>query len=301
LVLTQELAPAAPSPATLTVLTHQPAVSSVAVGEGSGWLTDDRTDTLVRFDPSTGRRLGPSLSVPGRPVDVVTAAGHVWVASMLTNTVEEIAPDHLRLVRTLPVPSGPVGMAWDGGLLWVASVLAGDVTAIDPYDGRIVATSHIASGAVRIAAGGSSVWVTGSTDTVAEVSPRPAGGRLHWRTIVVGRSPLGVAAGPRAVWVADAGAGTVTEIDPATGRVVGTYRTGPDPVAVAPMPGTEGATAWVADGQADDVRAVGAGAGSGGVGPVAHLGGTPRQMVVAGAAVWTAIGNPGTVVSVQGG
>ncbi len=288
----------------LTTLTRQPAVSAVAYGQGSAWLTDDVNDTLVRLDPATGRSVGPALPLPGRPAAVTTTPGRVWVASMVTDTVEEVSDTGALagpILHDVPVPGGPVGLATGYGLVWVASVIAGDVTAVDPATGRVEASAHLPGGAVRVATGDGGVWVTGSTDTLAEINPHPVSGRLRWRTFTVGQVPIGVVAGDHAVWVADAGSGTVSELDPVTGQVEATYRSGPDPVAVALVAGAGHGTVVVADGREDDVRAVGTGAGPGGVGPAARLGGTPRQLMTVGGAVWAAVGNPGEVVIVRSG
>ncbi|MHB8220324.1 MAG: NHL repeat-containing protein [Acidimicrobiales bacterium] len=299
------LSPGPPPPVMMATLIRQPAVSAVSAvagTPGTGWLTDDRTDTLVHFDPAGGRVVGSPLGLPGRPSALTMARSRVWVASMVTDTVEEVGDTGTRILDTVPVPAGPVSLATGDGLVWVASVIAGDVTAIDPATGHVVASAHLPGGAVRVAVGAGGVWVTGSTDTVTEIDPRPVRDSLRRRTVTVGRGPLGVAVGDHAVWVADSVSGTVTEIDPVTDRVMSTYRTGPDPVAVAVLGSGTGAgsTAWVADGRSDSVRVVGVGAGPGGVGPAVRLGGTPRQLVAVDGAVWAAIGNPGAVVTLRG-
>jgi streptogramin lyase len=163
---------------------------------------------------------------------------------------------------------------------------------IEPATGHVVASATLPGGAVRLAAGAGRLWVTGLTNTLADVDPSPTGSALHWSTITVGSGPLGVAAGDGAVWVADATTGTVTRVDPATGRVTGTYRAGPDPVSVA----VAGGRTWVVDGKTDDLRTIGSGRQPK---PVA-LGGTPRQLVAVDGAIWTAVGNPGEVAAAAG-
>lgn len=296
-------------PITVHPVTEAAAVSSVAEGLGSGWLVDDRGDTLVRFDPASGRRTGPPVTVAGRPVAVTTGFGGVWVASMLSDTVQEIRPGRAgragTVVRTVHVPEGPSGLAVLDGRVWVASVVAGDLTAVDPTTGRVAASTHLPQGAVRLAAGAGRVWVTGTGDTVAAVDPRPVQGTLHWRTVTVGRGPVGVAVGAGSVWVADAAAGSVAEVDPETYRVVRTFRTGPDPVAVAAVAGAgDSGRVLVADGRTSEVTAITAAGpepGDGGGRPLtATLHGTPRQLVaVPGGTVWAAVGNPGAVAAVR--
>ncbi len=53
----------------------------------------------------------------------------------------------------------------------------------------------------------------------------------------VGNGPLGVAAGPDGVWVANSLDGTVAHVDPSTAAVVGRRRLGFSPDAVAEASG----------------------------------------------------------------
>jgi hypothetical protein len=269
----------------------------VTEGLGSGWLTDDLAGTLVRFDPATGRALGPAVRLPGRPTAVLTAFGRVWVASMLTDTVTEVGPGGAggawRAERSVRVPAGPSGLAAAGGRLWVASVLAGAVSAVDPSTARVVAEATLPGGAVRIAAGAGRVWVTGTTDSLADVGLRPSGATVQWRAVTVGQGPLGVAVGDGSVWVADSASGTVSRVDPTRDRVTGTYRTGPDPVAVA----VSGGRTWVADGRTGRLQVVGPADGRRPFG----LTGTPRQLVAVPGGLWAAVANPGAVAAVTAG
>jgi DNA-binding beta-propeller fold protein YncE len=66
---------------------------------------------------------------------------------------------------------------------------------------------------------------------------------LDWATIQVGNGPAGVAAGPRAVWVANRLDSTLTRIDPRLARTVGgPVNVGLNPLAVV----MHGRTVWVA-------------------------------------------------------
>jgi YVTN family beta-propeller protein len=52
------------------------------------------------------------------------------------------------------------------------------------------------------------------------------------RRIRVGDDPLGIAVREGAVWVANHASGTVSRIDPKTGKVVATIGVGPNPTQV---------------------------------------------------------------------
>ena len=88
----------------------------MAQGDGGAWVTDDLRNLVIRFNPTTGKTEG-SLHLAGRPVAMVLNHGDLWVASMITNTVDEISATDLKLLKSVPVPNGPSGLAvaWTAG------------------------------------------------------------------------------------------------------------------------------------------------------------------------------------------
>ncbi len=68
-------------PHTGKVVTHTKLryVSGVAVGNGSVWATVSKPSELVRLDPSTGRKLGRPIAIPGTASDVAIGFGSAWV------------------------------------------------------------------------------------------------------------------------------------------------------------------------------------------------------------------------------
>lgn len=273
----------------LHTLATSRAVSAVARAGGRAYLVNDVTDQLFAFDERDGRT-GAQMHLPGRPVALLAAAGHLWVADMVSNTVDETLGS-VHDIRTVSVPSGPAGLAVLDGRIWVASVIAGDVTPIDPATGHVGTPIPVAGGAVRIAAGFGALWVTGTTDQLTELQPRPSGPPTQ-RVVTVGQGPIGVATGAGAVWVADAEAGTVARVDPLT-LSVRPVAAGADPVAVA----VAGGRVWVANGGGQQLRIVFPAPASR---PVA-LGATPRALLAVGDGVWVATANPGRVVAAQRG
>jgi YVTN family beta-propeller protein len=67
--------------------------------------------------------------------------------------------------------------------------------------------------------------------------------------VAVGTEPHHIAAGRDALWVTSAGAGTVSRIDPATGKVTATVKTGGTPLGIAYGAGA----LWVSDFGSDRV------------------------------------------------
>jgi DNA-binding beta-propeller fold protein YncE len=291
-VATSQSGPHAPGAAAVpTLRAHSllkaPAASAVVQVGGHAFVTDDVNDRLLRFDMS-GRATG-SLHLNGRPVAVVAYGSDLWVANMVSNSVQEIAPSTLKVVRSLSVPAGPSSLVALDRRIWIASITANSVSSIDPRRGTLSAPVPLPAGAVRIAAGFGSLWVTGTTDEVTELQPSLV--HPSQRSIRVGQVPIGVAVGDGSVWVANTGSGTVSRIDPGRGRVVHQYRTGGQPLALAVVQGT----VWVADGTGQTVRTIFPTPASRSL----DLSATPRAFLAVGSKVWIAESNPGGVVEVS--
>lgn len=126
---------------------------------------------------------------------------------------------------------------------------------------------------------------------VAQVSPDV--NRVVGDPIAVGNQPTGIAAGPSGVWVANSTDGTVTRIDPRSGKVTDTIDVGsaPDGVAVTKD------TVWVAnsgDGTVSEIDATSATLR--GNHPV---GGGPAGIAVDAGAVWVANTIDGTLARID--
>jgi YVTN family beta-propeller protein len=264
-----------------------PAGSALARGIGGAWVTDDLRDRLIRFDPSDGRT-EQFVHLSGRPVAMLLAGADLWVADMVSNSVEEVVARSLRVVRTVPVPTGPSGLAELDGQIWVTSVIANEVTPLNPLTGKTGASLHVPAGAVRIAAGFGALWVTGTTDELTEIDLTAHGIGPVLPPFEVGNAPIGVATGDGSVWVANTLSGTVVRIDPRTRKVIHTYHVGGDPLALT----VAGGRVWLADGTAQTLRTL---FPTGGPKPVG-LGATPRFLLPLGNAVWVAANNPGRVI-----
>lgn len=116
---------------------------------------------------------------------------------------------------------------------------------VDPR--RIVVS--VALVAIIALLGASAVLSSGSDHMRSLVLAANSVGRLDsgsglGATVQVGQSPAGMAYGAGSLWVANEGAGTVSEVDPRTSRVVQTIDVGSAPTAVA----VTGDDVWVVNG-----------------------------------------------------
>jgi glutamine cyclotransferase len=189
-------------------------------------------DEVADVGPATEPgRLVVSVRVPIAPgiTDVATGFASVWVTG--SNGVTRVDPGSATVIAHIPV-SGTgdhSGIAVGEGSVWVTAPelrpdgSRGNLVRIDPDTNEITATIHIGGPIQYLAVGSGSVWVTlpdAGRSTVFRVDPGS--------DRVIGSIPVADASGPivigeGSVWVTRPWVGgSVTEIDPATGRVVDT-------------------------------------------------------------------------------
>lgn len=296
--------PSGPPAVAKTVL-RSAAASLTFDDNGNGWIADDQTGSVKEFDPGSGKLLGHAAHTGGTPIAAASGYGRIWVADTADNEVSAVDPATGKFSGSaVTVGQGPVSVATGEGGVWVASLLSGTVTLIQPRTEQVVASVALPDGAVRLAVGDGYVWVTGKTDMLVRVDPHPFGVSLNWRQVRVGQGPIGVAVGQGAVWVANAQSGTVSKVDPASFKVVGSARvnaaasglaTGSDPETVAVWNGL----VWVGVGQQAQVIALEPSSGAQ-VGKPVKLPGIARELVVGpNGNLWATTANPGTVVQLS--
>jgi streptogramin lyase len=205
--------------------------AGIAAGDGSVWVTSRADGTVTRLDPRTLRPTGDPIPVGAQPADVAVGEGFVWVANARDGTVTRIDAASGEAGEPIDVAKYQVlGLSVGEGGVWVAKSedrLAQriGVVRIDPSTSRPddASTEVPAAIPVRLATGYGGVWVT-LAGGVRPPDLRPQAGRVALvdpesgdeagAPLRVGNRPSGIAVGEGFVWVADAGDGTVTRIDP---------------------------------------------------------------------------------------
>ena len=169
-------------------------------------------------------RLAPTGSV-------AVGAGYVW-AAYGDSTLARIEPRTMRVAeprrRTRSRPASSSAPA----TVWVANSGDATVQRFDPFTFEEGPLRPISVGG-RPARSHSATERSGSR-TAATTRSRasiPEHGREH--DISVGDAPVGVAVGEGAVWVANAGDGTVSRIDPRRHAVAETIEVGGAPAGIA--------------------------------------------------------------------
>jgi hypothetical protein len=216
----------------------QPGVPAVATG--SVWVPSTATGTVVRVDPATRAitaavaAFAPTTSgltcapfVACQYMNAATASGDdLWVACDACGQVARIDTAANRVVVRIDVAPRPGGLALGGGFVWAFHTLTPTVSRIDPATGAVSTFSVPGVEGAGIAFAHGSVWLLSSARPSEVV-------RLDPQTLAVqARIPLspsgqqhplkeawGLVGDDTRLWAANPNYNTVTEIDPATGRV----------------------------------------------------------------------------------
>lgn len=222
-------------------------------------------------------RVRSYIPVGGRPDRVAVAPTTVWVTDPQAKRLTVLEVDTSQVLGTVDLDVAPGEIAFGKDAVWVTAA-DGDpcrcLLSVDPGRGEVTGTFDLGSAAQRITGvvvTRRGVWVTATSGDGAStkgllLQVDAETGKVT-RTIELGRSATGVAAGGGTVWVTDCLAGTLTGVDEATGDTV----KGPTEVA-DPAPA----------GAALDGR----------------QGGCPAALVAVQDVVWVANRNAGTVVPV---
>jgi class 3 adenylate cyclase len=216
--------------------------AGIAAAPDGLWVGDSVKPSVLKLAADTTRVLekidAPPLKVAsnrteGQPfIDggpMVLARGALWFLSgdlTLSRIQPRTGQVEARIRHKGFAGVAPAFVAADSEAVWVYG--GGALSRIDPESNEIVSSvSLTASG--PIAAGLGSVWVADSaTNQVFQVAPESTIGPTApsvARTIALGGTPIGVAVGAGALWVAVAN-GTVVKADPLSGDVTETITVG---------------------------------------------------------------------------
>lgn len=145
------------------------------------------------------------------PVGLVAVGQSVWTVEAAGNdVVDTLSPNSDRV----HVGATPLRAAYDGHLLWVTVFGAGQVVAIDPATKRVVRRVPMPGQPEGIVSAFGGVWVVRQqARLLTEIGPSGRG-----RSFPLGNEPRLVTANDAALFVSNFGAGTVTRVDPSTGK-----------------------------------------------------------------------------------
>jgi class 3 adenylate cyclase/DNA-binding beta-propeller fold protein YncE len=240
-----------------------PGPRSIATGEGSVWVTNGGSDSVLRVDPTNGH--ARVIPVPGGPVDVSVGQRGVWVVSA-NGDLTRIDPG-TNETTTTDISSGapiPMGMAVDDDSVYVTSI---QCQCVPPNPNPRLAKLDASTGSVA-------------------VIPVPPYGPDAGATAIVLRGSLWITAGSE-VW----------QLDPATGKVLKRVRIGIELSAGELAADQDGSSLWVtAAGSGRQVGwAIKIDAGTGGIINRQPVGCCPGAIAVGEGYIWVTNSRDGTI------
>ena len=271
--------------------------AAVAVGGGAVWALNADDRTLTRVDLATGERR--TLGLGATPTDIAFGLGSLWVGTGATVSGAQFAglaaTDVVRLDPHTGIATDPISLppargavsnavaghlAFAGGAAWMVNPDF-SVSRIDPRR-NTVDTAVTRVSAIALAGDGRRLWALGPDRTVARIDPRT--GRVVARVRVPASGLGAIAVGAGAVWALDPDAGRLWRIEP-SGQVSIDVGAGADAVAIG------AGAVWVTNSLLGQVLRVDPATDT--VTRRVALGGTPRDLDVAGSRVWVAVSGAG--------
>jgi DNA-binding SARP family transcriptional activator/ABC-type transport system substrate-binding protein/streptogramin lyase len=199
--------------------------SGLAAGEGSVWVADRNSPTLVRVDPSVTVEVdryrlptaGLGTHLTG---EVAVGAGSVWVGHGGFNPgafVERLDAETGRVQHRYSILGGDVDhLAFAEGALWVASTPSGEFRKIDPETDDVVFMRQLEAQLCCVAAGDGFAWA--ATNPQGKVWKVAASGTIVG-TIELGSPVQSLAFADGFLWASLGEEGTVGRIDPTTDEI----------------------------------------------------------------------------------
>jgi streptogramin lyase len=157
---------------TVRMLTDAGTPLSVAVGDGSVWVTDFTDNRLLRIDPATGRVVA-AIRV-NKPTDVAVASKGVWVVDHGASSVARVDPATNRAsVLVRDISSVPERVAVGFGSVWVSDPRVSSVFRLQERTAARQATIRLPHGlpVYEEARGLGTLWVAAGPRLFA-VDPR---------------------------------------------------------------------------------------------------------------------------------
>jgi outer membrane protein assembly factor BamB len=187
----------------------------VALAAGSVWVTQPTSGAgwVLRINPRSGRMIAriPVAASPSRIVAVGTSA---WVAtSQPPTSLARIDTATNRATSYLPA-GGISDIATGATGLW-ASEDRSRAVRLDPSSGRVIRRVNFSSSAQLLAVGSDRVWATapacaGCTRGFVRGVTLSTG--ITGPLMPTGETPVGIAVGGGALWIANFNSGTITRI-----------------------------------------------------------------------------------------
>jgi class 3 adenylate cyclase len=213
---------------------------------------DIQPDSLVRIDPTTDEVVASVAVIDPNGQLTIVPPHQVWVLSEPNEVISIVDASTMRTMAPVAVAGGTGGDAAGFGLVyafkrvWVTAF--NSVETLDPDTHFHGSNLRINGGPALLTARFGRVWVM-VHDAELAVGIDPEDLRVVVRA-KTGSGGNGIGAGEGSVWVSNCSDGTVSKIDPTTGKASAIYLGGPACTATV---GIGFGSAWAADPQSGDV------------------------------------------------
>ncbi len=223
--------------------------TGIAAGFGSIWAVKAAkgAHSLLRLNPSTGRRVGSAIQIayPGLPNIVAVGEGAVWVGVRKAGHRDGSGESLVRVDRNgggqeaIPIPGGVGDIAVGEGAVWITTSHGGNVIRVNPGNVHNVRTIKVGDGLDGIAVGEGAVWVADRDGkSLRRVNPTS----FNVRRVALGVAPARVTVGGGSVWVTARAANTLFRIRPQPLEIRERIPTGVEPFA---LDVSEGSSVWL--------------------------------------------------------
>jgi ABC-type transport system substrate-binding protein/class 3 adenylate cyclase len=211
---------------------------TTAVGFGSVWVTEPDRNRVIRISTETGAVID-TIPVEASPTGIAIGDDAVWVSRGPDGTIGRIDVDTNTVSQSFDAGSSPSGIAFGDGALWVADTVGATLLRIDTTSGE-ARSVELAGLPTAVASTPDGVWVTVPPSGVARIDGEDPSLTLD---VEVGDGPSAIAHAFGSIWVANKLDGTVTRLDPSTGKTLATVAVGEGPTSLV----AAGGRLWVAN------------------------------------------------------
>ena len=228
---------------------------------------DAAPNSMVVVDPVRARAVA-ALPLLGRPTDVATDHGRLWVTTVASPSLMSIDARTRKILRTIPLRGRPDAVVFAGGSVWVADGSSGVLAQVRPGYGTVLrqirfprvgtapaSAERLHASLVSLAATPGVVWLANRSHAIFRVDA--ATGRTQ--RVAAGARVDAVTSGAGAVWALAPETASVLRVDPARGhitdRVAIVARQGPElPAPTAIAAGSN--AVWVLNGNSATVTRI---------------------------------------------
>jgi streptogramin lyase len=191
----------------------------LAATSDSVWMITDAKTTLARIDPDENKVVA-ELRLPAACNSVAFGENSLWVACPSDPRILRINPATNLVDKRIEVAAGARSVAFGAGSVWVLCEREGKVERIDPKTNKVAKTIDLAvpNAGGNLAFADGFLWVTQTGFPLTRIDPETDKERVaqqFW-----GEGGGLISAAPGALWLSNAGKGSVSRLDPK--RVVAT-------------------------------------------------------------------------------